>query len=450
MREIVGNALTEAHIATEGTFRAKQAYDCLISVPFVPAVASRFIKYYNDTVQFHSTLEYLRNPPEGYQQPATDILSGLEHIQNSIEQGAFSNQYAFEAALLALVHSAHDVHFQLDMGILAAFDFESPYSIVSLSDDGIQDPKVYLTSVFPFPRSVFSLLTDKADVVLSQDPSSSFKPSAIKSINGQDVTEFLSQFAAANSIGHLEPNADWNDLMASGAAYIQDLYSVFESSILLYPGESITITLENGTQLGPEPWVASFNSIGPTGPLATGGDFFNLFVLGFYPESFDPNARDPCDPTLGADISAETSTIAKSSAAPTRTDSTSASPSATSWPDSSYPSADFSQPDLYPEGSGFLTGYFLKDISTAVLSIPAFEMLGNDTKTFSDTVGSFLNASHAAGMQKVLIDLQHNLGGDVLLAIDTFKHVRPSLLFPILIEKLTLSTVFPLEGRIPR
>lgn len=59
-----------------------------------------------------------------------------------------------------------------------------------------------------------------------------------------------------------------------------------------------------------------------------------------------------------------------------------------------------------------MTGYFLKDISTAVLSIPTFEMLDNDIKTFSDTVGKFLGASRAAGMQKVLIDLQQNLGGD--------------------------------------
>lgn len=267
MRNLVGNAFIRAHLVTDDTFTAKQAYDCLISVPFVPAVASRFIKYYNDTVQFHSTLSYLKNPPQGYQQPATDILKGLEDIQNTINQGAFPNQYAFEATLLRLVHSAHDVHFQLDIGILEAFDFESPYSIISLSENGIQDPKVYLTCTSPLLRLFFSLLTDKADVFLSQESSFSFKPSAIKSINGQDATEFLSNFAAANSIGNLEPNADWNDLMASQAAYIQSLYSVFESAILLYPGETITIAFENGTQLDPQPWMAKYNSIGPTSPL---------------------------------------------------------------------------------------------------------------------------------------------------------------------------------------
>ena len=60
-------------------------------------------------------------------------------------------------------------------------------------------------------------------------------------------------------------------------------------------------------------------------------------------------------------------------------------------------------------------------------------MLGNDTETFSQTVGKFLSGSRAAGMQKILIDLQQNLGGDTLLAVDTFKHV---CLPPPLLETL--------------
>lgn len=413
----------EAHLCQDDTFTAKEAYDCLISVPFNPAIASRFIKYYNETVQFHTTLSYLKTPPLGYQQPATDILKGLQDVQNAINRGAFPNQYAFEATLQSLIYSAHDVHLWLDVGILAAFDFASPYSIVSLSEDGIQDPKVYLTGIYPFSRLFMRLLMDQADVFQSQYSNSAFKPSAIKSINGQGVTDFVSQFAAANSIGNLEPNADWNDLMSSQAAYIQDQYSTFESSIQLYPGETMTITFENGTQLDPEPWVAIYNSIGPTGPLATGGDFYNFFVLGFYPASFDPDAPDPCNPTDISTTSA-TSITSDSSASATSTTSSSALPTATSWPDSAYPSTpDIFQPNLYPDGGGFVTGYFLKDISTAVLSIPTFYMSDNDIKTFSQTVENFISASLEAGMTKVLIDLQQNLGGDSLLAVDTFKHV---------------------------
>ena len=352
----------------------------------------------------------MKNPPSSYQQPAIDILAGLEQIQKDVAKGAFANQYAFEATLQNLVYSAHDAHFQLEAGILAAFTFLSPYSIVALSEDGVQTPKVYTTD----------------DVAFSTDPSSNFKPSAIKTINGQDVTTFLTQFAAANSVGNVEPNADWNDLMSSFAAYIQDDYSIFESYVEFYPGDTITLGFENGTVLDPQPWVAIYNSPGPTGPLATGGDFYNFFVLGLYPASFDANATDPCAASDGSTDSSN-STATSTNSTSTNTSSTDAGATATSWPDSAYPNnTDIYQPGLYPYGGGFLTGYFLKNISTAVLSIPSFDMSGDDIQTFSDTVQKFLNASQAAGMKKVLIDLQQNLGGDTLLAVDTFKHFFPS------------------------
>lgn len=196
------------------------------------------------------------------------------------------------------------------------------------------------------------MLTGIDDINLSQAPDSTFKPSAVSTINGQDANEYLSQFAAANSIGNVEPHADWNDLMSSSAAEVQSDFSIFESYISFYPGETITFSFEKGTDLGPEPWGAFYTSPGPTGPLATGGDFYNLFVLGFYPASFDSNATDPCASpdsvvTLDSPSANATSTIATATATP--------------WPNSAYPTAaDIYQPDLYPYGGGFLTGYFLK------------------------------------------------------------------------------------------
>lgn len=392
------------------TVTARQAYDCLTSVPFNAAVATRFINYYNDTIQFHSTLAYLKNPPAGYQQPAVDIVAGLEQLLKDIATGAFANQYVFEVALQNLIYSAHDAHFQLQAGILSAFTFMSPNAIVALSEDGVKVPKVYLTD----------------DVVLSTGSGSDFKPSAIKSINGQDVTTYLTQFAAANSIGNLEPHTDWNDLMSSFAAYIQSDYSIFESYVEFFPGDTITIAFENGTVLDPQPWVATYNSPGPTGPLETGGDFYNFYVLGKYPASFDYNATDPCASSDGSVIPSN-ATATSTNSTSTDITSTDVGPTATSWLDPAYPEkADVFQPNLFPDGGGFLTGYFLKNISTAVLSIPTFAMSGNDTQTFSDTVQKFLSDSHAAGMQKILIDLQQNLGGDTLLAVDTFKHFFPS------------------------
>ena len=299
--------------------------------------------------------------------------------------------------------------FSCNRGILDAFTFLSPYSIVSLSEDGVQIPKVYVIE----------------DILLQQSDST-FTPSAITTINDQDVTTYLSQFAAANSVGNVEPNADWNSLMSSWAEYIQDDYSILEAYVEFFPGDTIAHGFENGTELDPLSWQAIYNSPGYTGPLATGGDFYNFFVLGFYPASYDPNAPDPCaSSNNSSDSSAAAAT--STSSRPTSTSLSEATPSVTSFPDSAYPNnTDIFQPNLYPSGGGFLTGYFLKDISTAVLSIPTFNMEGDDIQTFSNTVQKFLDAAHAAGLLKVLIDLQQNLGGDTLLAIDTFKHFFPS------------------------
>ena len=218
--------------------------------------------------------------------------------------------------------------------------------------------------------------------------------------------------------------------MASSALDIQDSFTVFEGLSPFFPGNTLTFVFENGTQLG-NAWYATYNSPGPTGPLTTGGDFFNFFVLGIYPASFNATSPDPClaDDSFEDDSSAATSTpvAAASSTASASSFPTSSAPepSATSWPDSAYPeTADVVQPSLYPFGGGFLTGYFLNNSSTAVLSIPTFQMYDDDIDNFSSTVAEFLQRSQAAGMTKLVIDLQQNFGGDRLLAFDTFKQVR--------------------------
>ena len=71
------------------------------------------------------------------------------------------------------------------------------------------------------------------------------------------------------------------------------------------------------------------------------------------------------------------------------------------------------------------TGYLLNDPSIAVISIPSFAESGLHVQTFPRAVKDFIDTSKAAGKNKVVIDLQQNSGGDVVLAVDTFKRVRP-------------------------
>jgi len=122
---------------------AIDAYNCLTSVPFNGTVAKQLVSYLRDTWQFQSTIAYLANPPPSYQQPAVDLIGGLDLIQSQIDAAVFDNEYAFEAAVQALIYRAHEGHLHFVGGALNVFLFNTPLSIVSVSTDGLQTPKVY-------------------------------------------------------------------------------------------------------------------------------------------------------------------------------------------------------------------------------------------------------------------------------------------------------------------
>lgn len=143
-------------------------------------------------------------------------------------------------------------------------------------------------------------------------------------------------------------------------------------------------------------------------------------------DSGDDSDSSAASSTYGS--SAASSTYASDSSAATSTYA-SAEPTQASWgPGSGYPeNPAIVQPDLGLYGGGSLSGYFFQDSSLAVLSMPSFQETGDAIDSFSRTVAQFLVDSKAAGMQKVLIDLQQNYGGDTLLAFDTFKRFFPQI-----------------------
>ncbi|UPX11528.1 uncharacterized protein EKO05_0002131 [Ascochyta rabiei] len=371
-------------------FAASDAYECLTSVPFNSAVASRFIKYWNETLQFQSTLAYLKSPPEGYQQPAIDFVAELGRIQQRVEAGEYYNQYNFEADVQLLVLALKDGHVTLTAGVLAAFSFASPYEVVSASIDGKQAPKIYIT-----------------DDLLPEYASEGWKPSAIATINGTEVNEFLTAYAALNSWGYVEPHAEWNDLMSHPTLDIQGGLTTFSGSGTFYPGDKLIFTFENGTSLDTI-WLAVYNEpANATGPLTTGGDFYNYFVLGLLPASYEPTASE----------SSESS------------DTPQAAPG--NWSEASYGAfpedPNIAQDDLGVYHSGLVTGYFYNDISTGVLSLPSFDAIPESIGNWADAVTYFIGNASDAGVTRVVIDLQRNSGGTPFLAYTSFKAFFPDL-----------------------
>ena len=221
--------------------------------------------------------------------------------------------------------------------------------------------------------------------------------------------------------------------MSSPAYDIQGFYSIFEGATPFWPGNEITFVFENGTEPLTLPWLATYFVPDDTPKITSGNDLYQFFVLGQYPEvdtaagtaSFPTNSPEPF-------ASASNFTNATSTATPVVDPSAAASasvvvadpdpPEATSWEYFPYPQNPVTVQPYLGDG-GVITGYFLNDDTTAVLSIPSFSINSEAIISFSTTVGDFLQKSRDAGKERIIIDLQRNGGDGDLLATDTFKQV---------------------------
>lgn len=278
-------------------------------------------------------------------------------------------------------------------------------------------------------RLIWQVLTVLDDLIETGTPSNKaqWEPSAISSINGVKTEDFLKNFAAINSPGTLEPNADWNQLMSSPANDVQEHFSFFEGSTPFWPGNEITFAFENGTDPLTSSWLATYSIPDDTPRITSGQEFYQIFVLGESPD-VDSSAATASFPTATAaaissafDLagSAASASASASAAATTTADA----PQVTSWDYFPYPPNPVTvQPNL--GDGGVVTGYFLNDDATAVLSIPSFDVNSEAIISFSTAIGDFIQKSKDAGKERFIIDLQRNGGGGNLLATDTFKQAR--------------------------
>lgn len=116
---------------------AELAYECLTSVSLRPLAALATIDRIVKMVQFQSNLAYLKNPPEGYDNPAVDILGGLADIRGRASDNGYANQYEFEAEIAILLDSARDGHLGFYGPTYAgAVRWRRDIVLVSLSQDG--------------------------------------------------------------------------------------------------------------------------------------------------------------------------------------------------------------------------------------------------------------------------------------------------------------------------
>lgn len=94
--------------------------------------------------EWHSTLDYLKDPPSDYAYPAIDIIKEFQNITDSIESGVYEKEYEYATEIYRVVQQSHDGHFSFQPDILfSAFEFVRTASLVSVSMDGKELPQVF-------------------------------------------------------------------------------------------------------------------------------------------------------------------------------------------------------------------------------------------------------------------------------------------------------------------
>lgn len=266
------------------------------------------------------------------------------------------------------------------------FNYARPVPLVSVSSDGKELPKPYVY----------------ADVLAESLGNSSFTPSPITKINGQNSKDFLENWAQYGSLQDRDAlyNNVFYELATVSLGPVGSGIGTFAGSgrgRWPYPGATTELEFANGTSRSYQNFA---KVLIPFDGITDGESLYKLWFTGNQPT---PSAEP----------------APSNSSTPTPTPTASATPTAIPAP--GYP------PPVIREIHNLIGGYYLEDeySDVAVLSVPSF--VGIDAQeAFQSTAEKFLAAAKAAGKKKLVVDLQANGGGTILLGYDLYKLLFPS------------------------
>ncbi|KAF8858784.1 hypothetical protein BDZ45DRAFT_802182 [Acephala macrosclerotiorum] len=343
------------------------------------------------------SLSSTRNPPSDYPYPAVDILGGLDALASKAAAGGFKSQYALDMTLNQLIASAREGRLYSAFCSLQAVSYQRSFQLVSVSQDGVELPKLYVL----------------ADIV-----SNSTQISDVVAVNSQNATEVVEKEGLFQL---MDPDAAYNYTMGSQGRVPNSGTNLgtFEAvGYNFYPGNYTNVTFSNGSTI-PFENIASIAPETWNPEITNGEDFTYAFCV------------EPAQPSITTSSSASNSTTsatATSSAAATATTS------------------EASYPDLFPytpvvrDPNNQVAGYFLNGSGyedTAVLWVASFaqespKLADPETITisFQNTTRDFFAALRdAPSRTKLIIDLSGNGGGNTLLPDDlaSFKRLFPNV-----------------------
>ncbi|KIV95950.1 hypothetical protein, variant [Exophiala mesophila] len=308
-----------------------------------------------------------------------DILGGLDNIQQKLVNDEYAGELAFQLDIAALIFSARDGHFVFQPDLLSIFAFERTIGgLLSVSLDGESPPEIYSYD----------------DISASRNASLDWQPSAIVSIDGEPVLDWL-DFQAQNTTGlNQDPDTNWNALFNE----IANSPGAVVGAMNAFPGVSNNYTFANGT-----------SRVFPIVGIAQ-QDFDGVFDGPSFYQKF-------CNATVKMEAAATTT-----SSQPVRTQSPRR-------PESTADEALLGYPDPFiTDEDGTLAGFFLDTDGfrdTAVLAVKSFEPTNDDS--FIDTMKKFLEECRRRRSSHLIVDVSSNGGGNILLAVDTFKQLFPTV-----------------------
>ncbi|KAK1985706.1 peptidase S41 family protein [Colletotrichum cereale] len=358
------------------------AFDCLKMVVVDKPKDLELLNYLEPFIAFQSTLETLIDPPEGYLLPGVDVIGGFGQIRANLLKDVYKSQVEFALDLSRIFAQAADGHFAYKPAILGLFTFTSRNSLVSVSDDGLSVPRVYLHDDF--------LTSQVNDTGISD----------IKSIDGVPITEWLE--AQSFKVASQDPDSKYNALFRTNSA--TNAQSGGNAFVVRYAGEASdtqVVEFTNGTD-----YTDELVAVVPADLVPFIGS----------PESIHSAVEIP--PTA-----APTSTNAASSTFMSSTET----PTPTQIPGYPLPIAK--------HASDWISGYFLDGSGyedTAVLAILSFApseiTSANGTFELAEAkrvVDDFLKKSKTAGKTKLIIDVQANGGGFVAAGFQLYNQLFP-------------------------
>ncbi|KAL1595533.1 hypothetical protein SLS59_008170 [Nothophoma quercina] len=375
----ISSAIAAAPPGARKVVPAELGAKCLMSVPLDKEGNIKLIDDVKLFVKWQSNTAYLKNPPANYTEKPVDVMGELDLMQKGLANGTFKTEYDFQMEMMTLFNRAYDNHFAYQPDILAsAMQFQRPpgTELVSVSSDGKAMPEVFLYQD-----------------IRKANNDSSYKPSAVKKINGMDAMTYLAN-ASAQSDFH-DADTRWNALFPSQALIASGTVFLGSFRTGQYQGPNTTMTFANGTTYNQMNVAVVFGNF--TG-VNSGQTFFKQFCTG--PK---PATEIEAPPTA------------------TTASRTSSTPTATPMPSQiGYPKAQIINPNLA------IAGYYINDTGyddVAVLSLPSYE--SPDVQSFQNVMRDFIRSCKAQGKTKMIFDMRGNGGGNAILGYDTFKQVYP-------------------------